>query len=96
MTREEKVAALQAKGATMLAWFEGKPLPKPPVKLKAWATIIDTDKYYSTQVARMKAHHADPFNRLYVLAYLSLQDLKIFMEAAQAAETSKSLQHGKQ
>lgn len=96
MTREEKVALLQAKGAAMIAWFDGKPLPKPPVKLKPWATIVDADKYFSTQVARMNANHVNPFNRSYVLAYLALQELKTFMEADQAAETSKSLQDGKQ
>lgn len=85
MTREEKVALLQAKGAAMVAWFDGKELPKPPIKISQCATITDVSKYFSTQVARMEARKADPYNRMYVLAYLALQDLKKYMEAAQTS-----------
>lgn len=90
MTKEEKVAILQAKGAAMIAWFEGKPIPAPPVKLKPWATITDTDKYFSTQVARMESRKDDPYNRLYVLAYLALQELRTYMEANPAADQPKT------
>lgn len=90
MTREEKVALLQAKGAAMIAWFEGKPLPVAPFKIQPWATITDTSKYFSTQVARMEARKDDPYNRLYVMAYLALQDLKTYMEAQPTAQTSNN------
>lgn len=91
MTKTEKVALLQAKGAEMIAYFDGKELPKSPFKIKPWATILDAKKYLDSQVTRMQHWQNNPFNQLYVLAYYSLKELREYMEA----NTTKKPANGK-
>lgn len=79
MTRDEKVAALKAKAAALIKSFEGRPLPVGSFKLNAWATILDAEKYYSTNVAVMNGSE-NPFSRPYVAAYYRLTDLKNYLD----------------
>ena len=80
MTREQKIAALQAKADQLIQWFDGKELPAGPLKLNDWTTITDTDKYFSTSKGIMVDKWPDPFSRLFVLAYYRLLDLKKYSE----------------
>lgn len=80
MTKEQKIAALQAKADELIRWFDGKELPASPFKLNPWSTITDTQKYFSTTTGIMAEKRSDPFNRLYVLAYYRLLELKKYIE----------------
>jgi hypothetical protein len=79
MTKAEKVAMLQEKASNMLKWFEGRQLPAGRLKISAWATITDANKYFQTQELRMRAHFPNPFCPVFVNAYLALQNLKNFI-----------------
>lgn len=79
MTRAEKVAVLKGKAAALIQTFEGRALPAGSFKLKPWATILDAQKYYSTNVAVMQGSE-NPFSRPYVAAYLRLTDLKTYLD----------------
>jgi hypothetical protein len=79
MTRDEKAAVLQGKAATLIKSFEGRTLPAVPFKLKPWATILDVQKYVSTNMAVLGGTD-NPFSRPYVAAYLRLNDLKIYID----------------
>jgi len=80
MTRPEKVAALQAKAADLLKYFEGKTLPQAPFKIKPWATILDADKFIKKNTDLLEGNHDNPFSRVYVMAYFHLMDLKNYMD----------------
>jgi hypothetical protein len=51
MTREEKAAVLKEKAAALIKTFEGRTLPAGSFKIKTWATVLDAEKYHSTNVA---------------------------------------------
>lgn len=80
MTRDQKIAALQAKADQLIQWFDGQELPVGPFKLNNWTTITDTEKYFSTSKGIMVDKWPDPFNRLFVLAYYRLLELKKYIE----------------
>lgn len=80
MTRDEKIAALQAKADELLQWFERRELPVAPFKLKPWITVLDCAKMLETNKLRMNAHRSNPFNRQYVNGYFTLNDLKQYIE----------------
>lgn len=80
MTKEQKIILLEKKAADLVAWFEGKQLPAAPFKIKTWATVTDTKKYFETATERMRAHKGNPYHTLYVNSYHQLNDLKMFME----------------
>lgn len=80
MTRDEKIAALQAKADELIKWFDNQELPASPFKLNAWSTITDTEKFFSTNKGIMDDKRPNPFSRLFVLAYYRLLDLKKYIE----------------
>jgi hypothetical protein len=80
MTRSEKVEVLKAKTEALIQWFHGKQLPAAPIKVRPWATIIDTQVFFERQLLRIKAHENNPFNCVYICAYYELLDLKTYMD----------------
>jgi hypothetical protein len=78
-SRYEKILVLQQKTQTMLASFEGLNPPKGPFFLKPHIKVVDLEKYIDTNLTRMVAQWADPFNTTFVNAFLALQDLKNYL-----------------
>jgi hypothetical protein len=42
---------LKEKAAALIKTFEGRTLPAGSFKIKTWATVLDAEKYHSTNVA---------------------------------------------
>lgn len=80
MTKDEKIAALQAKADDLIKWFDDQVLPAGPFKMNTWSTITDTEKFFSTNKGILDDKRHNPFSRLYVLAYYRLLDLKKHIE----------------
>lgn len=93
MTRQEKVAALQAKATDLLNYFEGKPLPKTPFKLHPWATVLDVEKLIKKNKDLLEGNHENPFSRVYIMAYFHLMDLKIYMDAINTTDSNAGPVH---
>lgn len=64
------------KGDAMIQWAEKVKCPKE-IQLNPYTKIVDTSIYLSTQIGTMKAHK--PSDRVWVLAYLRIYDLKTFL-----------------
>lgn len=61
----------------MLQWFEDlKELPPEPVQINKHTKIIDLKKFLETQRATLEANMAHPFDRVFMLAYMRLYNLK--------------------
>jgi hypothetical protein len=79
MTRAEKVAVLKAKAAALVKTFEGRALPGGPIKIKSYATILNNEKYLSSNAAILNGTD-NPFSKPYVAAFRRLNDLKKYLD----------------
>lgn len=80
MTRDEKITALLTKADELIKWFDDHELPASPFKLNAWSTVTDIEKFFRTNKSIMDDKLANPFSRLFVVAYYRLLDLKKHIE----------------
>lgn len=64
-------------GERMIVWFNDlKEFPVIPVVIGKHCKIWDLKKYIETQKTTIEANLKDPFNRLFVNAYMRLFELK--------------------
>lgn len=86
MTSEEKRKDAANKIADLIKWFDGRELPKPPIKLVQGSTIEDVKKFVDLQIARLGI--GEIYNKVLQHAYTDLLKLKTIIENGDAGTTN--------